>query len=161
MEIKNIPKEDLVYVDESGIDSRIYREWSRSKRGVKVKSDITGKRSARTTLIAGQVGKKIISPLRFEGYTDTRVFETYLQQCLIPELKKGQTVIIDNASFHKSLKARELIEKAGCSLKFLPAYSPDLNPIENSWAVIKAKVRKHRHKFENLNQTIDFVFKYG
>lgn len=157
MEIKDIPKEDLVYVDESGIDSRIYREYARSKRGVKVLTDITGKRLARTTLIAAQVGKDIISPLRFEGYTDSRVFETYLIKCLIPELRKGQTVVIDNASFHKSLKTRELIEEAGCYLKFLPAYSPDLNPIENSWAVIKAKVRKYRHKFDNLNQAIDYV----
>lgn len=158
MEIKDITKKDIVYVDESGIDSRIYREYAGSKRGVKVLADITGKRFSRTTLIAGLVNKKIISPLRFEGYTDSKVFETYLEKCLIPELRKGQTVIIDNASFHKSKRVKELIEKANCRLIYLPPYSPDLNPIENSWAAIKAQVRKYRHKFQNLNQTIDFVF---
>ena len=160
MAIKNIAKEDLVYVDESGIDSRIYRQYARSKRGVKVLADITGKRFARTTLIAGLVNKKIISPLRFAGYTDSKVFETYVEKCLIPELRKGQVVVIDNASFHKSKRVKELIENANCRLIYLPPYSPDLNPIENSWATIKANVRKYRHKFDNLNQTIDFVFQY-
>jgi transposase len=54
----------------------------------------------------------------------------------------GQTVILDNASFHKSTTTLELIEAAGCFVKFLPAYSPDLNPIENQWAVLKAKIKQ-------------------
>ena len=144
-------------MDESGIDSRIYREWARSKRGVKVFSDITGKRSARTTLIAARVENRIIAPFRYQGYTDSRVFEAYLEQVLVPELRKGQVVILDNASFHKSTKAKELIENAGCKIIFLPPYSPDLNPIEKSWAHIKAKIKKFKNKFDNIEQIIDYV----
>ena len=144
-------------MDESGIDSRIYREWARSKRGVKVFSDITGKRSARTTLIAARVENRIIAPFRYQGYTDSRVFEAYLEQVLVPELRKGQVVILDNASFHKSTKAKELIENAGCKIIFLPPYSPDLNPIEKSWDHIKAKIKKFKNKFDNIEQIIDYV----
>lgn len=158
-EISKISKEDLVYVDESGIDSRIYREYARSKRGVKVFADVTGKRLSRKTLIAGQVGKSLIAPFRFEGYTNSVVFETYLEKVLIPELREGQTVVIDNASFHKSIRAKELIEGAKCKLKFLPAYSPDLNPIENTWAVVKARIKKHKSKFEDFCDVIDYVLK--
>jgi isftu1 transposase len=158
LEIADISKEDLVYVDESGIDIRMHREYARSKRGVKVMADISGKRSARISLIAGRVENKIIAPLRFEGYTDSRVFETYLEKVLVPELKEGQTVIIDNASFHKSTKAREIIEEAKCTLKFLPAYSPDLNPIEKSWAHIKARIKKIKNNYDDINQAIDYAF---
>lgn len=78
----------------------------------------------------------------FDGYCNRKVFESYIEYCLLPVLKKGQTVIADNASFHKSKKARELIESAGCFFKFLPAYSPDFNPIEHYWFTVKNKIRK-------------------
>lgn len=66
-------------------------------------------------------------------------------------------MVIDNASFHKSDQIRKLVEDAKCSLKFLPSYSPDLNPIENYWAVIKARIKKIKKKFENINEAIDQV----
>ena len=64
---------------------------------------------------------------------------------------------MDNAKFHKSDKARELIEQSGCTLKFLPSYSPDLNPIENWWSIIKTKIRNIKHKFEEIEDAIDYV----
>ena len=65
---------------------------------------------------------------------------------------------MDNASFHKSPKTRKLIESVGCELLFQPTYSPDLNPIEQQWAVLKRKFRKHKHKFDNFNDAINHAF---
>lgn len=94
----------------------------------------------------------------FEGYTDKQVFNQWIEECLLPELPPDHTVIIDNASFHKSKKTRELIESANCQLLFLPPYSPDLNPIENWWAILKSKIRNTQNKFNDLNQAIDYTF---
>lgn len=82
----------------------------------------------------------------------------WIEKFLIPELSPKQVVIMDNATFHKSKKTQELIEKAGCQVIFLPPYSPDFNPIEKYWAWFKAQVRSNIHLFSNLSQTIDYVF---
>lgn len=101
----------------------------------------------------------MIAPYVFEGYTDTKRFNGWLERCLLPELKTGQIVIMDNAAFHKSKLTKELIESVGCTLMFQPPYSPDLNPIEKQWAVLKKKFKKHKHKFDNFNDAVDYAFK--
>jgi transposase len=78
----------------------------------------------------------------FEGHCNTAIFEAYIEEVLVPTLKAGMTVIIDNASFHKSIKIKISIEAAGCKLIYLPPYSPDLNPIEHYWHKIKTAIRK-------------------
>jgi len=75
--------------------------------------------------------------MRVEGATDTQVFRAYVQNILLPTLKKGDWVIADNLSVHKDAQAQELIESVGARLIFLPAYSPDLNPIEKMWSKVK------------------------
>lgn len=84
----------------------------------------------------------------------------WLKDFLVPELKAGRVVIMDNASFHKSQKTRELIEEAGCRLLFLPPYSPDLNPIEIFWANPKKKVRVFLERVEGIKlaDAIDYIF---
>lgn len=105
-----------------------------------------------------QHSKEMIAPYVFDGYTDSTRFNGWLKQCLLPVLKPGQIVIMDNAAFHKSQRTKELIESVGCSLLFQPPYSPDLNPIEKIWAVLKRKFRKHKHKFDNFNEAVDYAF---
>lgn len=85
------------------------------------------------------------------------VFEQWLSEKLVPELKAGQTVILDNASFHKSEKIREIIESAGCELKYLPPYSPDLNDIEHYWFPIKNRVRKSIGSIEDFRERVDIA----
>lgn len=82
----------------------------------------------------------------------------WLKDFLIPELKPGQVVIMDNATFHKAEESRKLIEKAGCRILFLPAYSPDLNPIEVFWANLKKMVRSNLEIVKTLAEAIDFSF---
>jgi len=80
--------------------------------------------------------------LAVEGATTREVFEAYLEGALVPVLRPGQVVVMDNLSSHKGPRVRELIEVAGCELIYLPPYSPDFNPIEEAFAKLKGRLRK-------------------
>jgi transposase len=95
-----------------------------------------------TTLIAALTLKGMGAALTLAGAADTVVFETYVEQCLVPTLRPGQVVVLDNLQAHKSERTRELIEAAGCELWFLPSYSPDLSPIEEAFSKLKARLRR-------------------
>lgn len=150
-------------MDESGIEETLHRDYARAERGKRVIVDIQGKKAKRTSIIAAYLPhtKEIIAPFVFEGYTDSKRFNGWLQKCLLPVLHKGQTVVMDNAPFHKSKKTRELIESVGCKLLYQPAYSPDLNPIENQWNTLKEiykafKKRGYLHD-DALNAAFGFI----
>jgi hypothetical protein len=123
-----LQKRDCVYVDESGIDAFLSRKRGRAPRGKKVFGEIAGRRFARQSFVAAKCGRRILAPMTFEGTCNSVLFEAWIEKILAPELRPGQTVIMDNAAFHKSTKTRKLIENAGCTLLFLPPYSPDFNP---------------------------------
>ena len=93
-------------------------------------------------MIAALSEQQLLAPLVFAGTCNTALFEAYVEHCLVPVLSPGQVVIYDNARFPQSAKARQLIEQAGCSQKFLPPYSPDLNPSEHAWFPLQNRVRK-------------------
>lgn len=124
-QIASFPKESLVFVDESGIDSFIFRSHGWSKRGHAAYGNVSGKRFYRESFIAAKCSSKILAPLCFQGTCYTKLFEMWIEKFLAPELKPGQVVIMDNATFHKSKKTQELIEQAQCKLIFLPPYSPE------------------------------------
>ena len=150
--------EDLVYIDESGIDHYLHYPWGYGIKGTKVYGEVSGKKYARESFIACKNRKRIISPMCFMGTCNTEVFNTWIEQVLLPELKPGQIVILDNATFHKSPKTKALIESADCKLLFLPPYSPDLNAIEKYWANFKAKIKTIITNFNKLNEAVDYVF---
>lgn len=160
-EIKKFDPEQIVYLDESGIDEFLQRDYARAKRGKQVITDVCGKKYGRVSMVAAWLpaAKKLIAPYVFEGHTDAKRFNGWLQKCLLPELKKGQVIVMDNAAFHKSKKTKELIESVGCKLLFQPAYSPDLNPIEQQWAILKAKFRKYKHLFDNFYDAVNYAFR--
>ena len=93
----------------------------------------------------------------FKGTCNTELFNTWLERVLLPELQQGQVIIMDNATFHKSSRTKELIEKAGCLLLFLPPYSPDFNPIEKYLANLKARIKSTILNFNSLLDALDFV----
>jgi transposase len=95
-----------------------------------------------TTFVAGLRLDGIAAPFVLDGPINRTAFETYVERVLVPELKPGDIVIMDNLSSHKGPRVRELIEAAGASLRYLPPYSPDFNPIENAFAKLKALLRK-------------------
>ncbi len=99
-----------------------------------------------------------MAPFIYEGSMNTDLFNIYLEEFLLPVLKLGQIIIMDNASFHKSVETELLIEQSGCKLLFLPPYSPELNPIEHTWASLKRYIKRFRHKFDSVTETIEYIF---
>jgi transposase len=132
----------LVFVDEMGTNTSLspLRAWS--PRGERAHCTVPRNRGRNTTLLASMSVEGIGPSLAIVGPVDAQVFETYLQRVLLPELRPGQVVVMDNLSAHKTQKVRELVEGAGCELLYLPPYSPDLNPIEEAFSKIKGILRK-------------------
>lgn len=157
--INGLKEEDIVYIDESGIENNILKESGWGKKGKPLLCKKSGKYSKRTNVIAGIVKGKIIAPFTFESMCNTEIFNIYIEKILIKELRPGQVVVMDNASFHKSKRSKELIESVGCTVLFLPPYSPDLNPIENFWSKMKKWIRNKIENFVKLNDAIDAFFK--
>ncbi len=157
--IKDIPKENLVYIDESGIDMSICKDRGWGKKNEKLAGKKSGKYYQRTNILAGYINHKPIAPMTFIQSCDTKLFEKWIEEFLIKELKFGQFVVMDNAAFHKSLRAKELIESAGCKIIFLPPYSPDLNPIEKFWAHMKRWIKSNISNFSQFKDAIDHFFR--
>ena len=117
-------------------------EYAWSPRGESVNDEIKGHATEKLNIIAGLSGGGIIAPMIYECSMNSEMFNFWLEQQLLPEIPKNSLVVLDNASFHKSERTKELVEKFSCRLLFLPPYSPDLNPIEKFWASLKAKIKK-------------------
>ena len=83
----------------------------------------------------------------------------WLETCLIPELKPGQKLVIDNATFHKGGRIQALVEAVGCEIWYLPAYSPDFNKIEQQWATLKSQIRKQLDQWPTLRDAIEHVLR--
>ncbi len=156
--IKDIPVEKLVYIDESGMNEHVCKKTGYAKKGEKIYGKVSGKRISTESFVAAKIGRKIVAPGCYNGICDSVLFNTWLEGSLIPTLRPGQIVIMDNAAFHKTKRTKELIEKAGCRLLFLPPYSPQLNPIEKFWAHFKNKVRIILENHENLRDAIMMTF---
>jgi len=133
----------LVFVDEMGTNTSLssLRAWS--KRGERAHCSLPRNRGRNTTLLASMMSVEGMGPsLAVEGATTRLVFETYVEKVLLPGLRRGQIVVMDNLTAHKGDRTRELIESADCELVYLPPYSPDLNPIEEGFSKIKGLLRK-------------------
>lgn len=110
-------------------------------------------------MVAGWCNRDVVAPMTFKGYCNTELIEAWVEQILVPELKPGQVVVMDNASFHKSNRIQMLIEQAKCRLLFLPPYSPDFNKIEKFWARLKGFLGKSIQASDNLWDAVDDAFR--
>jgi len=129
-------------VDECGIDTYLYREYGYAPRGQQVFGQICGRRYKRCGIVAAKMGEQILAPLQYSGTMDSRLFEFWFSQQLLPSLDKGTVIVMDNASFHSKKQFFSVAQNAGCKLIFLPPYSPELNPIEKFWAWLKRFLRR-------------------
>ena len=137
--IKKYGSDNVIYFDESGFATHTHRPYAYAKYGTPVFGDVKGNNYARTNLIMAQRGKEWLAPMLFKGGCHKGVVEAWLEQMLLPELNEPSLVIMDNASFHDKAAITELLKEKGHTLMPLPPYSPDFNPIEQSFAVIKKR----------------------
>lgn len=137
-----INPKDLVFVDETGTNLSMTRTYARSEKGKRANSVKPVSKGKLLTLIGAVSLEGMIASMTVEGGTKKETFITYLSEILIPELKPGNVVIMDNLSAHKSDRVKELIESVGAKLLYLPRYSPDLSPIELCWSKLKSYLKK-------------------
>jgi len=131
----------LVFVDESGANTRMTRCRGRALAGQRLVAQIPHGHYQTSTLIAGVRLDGACAPWLFDGAMDGEMFLAWVCQGLVPVLQTGDLVIMDNLATHKVAGVREAIEAAGARLLYLPPYSPDFNPIENMWSKIKQALR--------------------
>jgi transposase len=132
----------FVFVDECSTNTSLTPLYAWSKRGERARCRVPRNWGANVTLLSSMSIEGMGPSLAVEGPTTREVFEVYLEHVLGPTLGKGRVVVMDNLSSHKGSRVRELIEERGCELMYLPAYSPDFNPIEEAFSKIKGLLRK-------------------
>ena len=121
--LKQIPVSHRIYLDESGMNDYVHREYGRGLRGKEVPGEISGKRFARQSVISAGCKGKLFAPMCFEGTGDARLFNTWLKERLIPNLMLGQVLILDHGRFHRSIESQKRVDAAGCHMLFLRLYS--------------------------------------
>jgi transposase len=154
--INQISPSNLVYCDEMGVSNNITTLYGWSEKGNRSYAEQIGFATEKVNIVAGYIQgtKELIAPLEHSGNMDKALFNQWICEQLCPALTEGQHVIMDNASIHKDIKVKEAIEKVGCTLVYLPTYSPDLNPIEHCWANFKNYLRKIIKKYDNIRDAI-------
>jgi transposase len=132
----------LVFLDETAVNTKMVRLRGRSRRGERLVGREPHGHWKTITFVAGLRHHRMVAPFVLDGAMNGDVFRAYVEQSLAPTLKRGDIVIMDNLATHKVCGVREAIEAAGATLRYLPQYSPDLNPIEMSFSELKACLRK-------------------
>jgi transposase len=142
MVISSIEPERFVFVDECSSNTSLAPLYGWAPKGERAHQKAPrnwGKNITLLSSISKERGMR--ASLVVEGSTNGTVFQTYLEDVLLPTLKRGQVVVMDNLSAHKGERVRELIEAKGCELIYLPPYSPDFNPIEGAFSKLKSYLR--------------------
>lgn len=147
------------------MDNREDYGYGWNEKGQRFHALKSGRRQGRVNMIAALCQEQMMAPFTVvraaspigEGTCNRAVFEIWLETCLIPVLKPGQVVVMDNATFHKGGRIELLIQEAGCELLYLPAYSPDFNKIERCWSWLKSRIRKQIDQFDCLRDAMEYV----
>jgi transposase len=141
------------------MDNRDEYAYGWNKQGERFYALKSGRREGRVNMIAALCDQNLIAAFTVEGACNRTVFETWLENALLPTLVAGQVVVMDNATFHKGGRIEQLIEEAGCQVLYLPPYSPDLNKIEQCWSWLKSRIRKQLEQFDCLRDAIEDVLR--
>jgi transposase len=132
----------LVFIDETSTNTAMVRLRGRCPRGIRLTDHVPHGHWKTITFIAGLRRRAMVAPFVLDGPMNSTSFMAYLKRCLVPTLKRGDIVMMDSLPVHKAAGVREVIEAAGAKLRYLPKYSPDLNPIEMAFSKLKAHLRK-------------------
>jgi transposase len=131
----------LVFIDETGATTKMVRLRGRCPRGTRLIGHAPHGHWKTITFVAGLRNDGMVAPFVLDGPMDGPTFVSYIEQCLAPTLNRRDVVIMDNLGSHKAAGVRDAIEAVGAQLRYLPQYSPDLNPIEQSFSKLKACLR--------------------
>lgn len=137
----DLDPERLVFIDETGLSTKLARLRGRALRGERCRAGIPHGHWKTTTFVGALRLTGMTAPFVYDGAMNGVVFLAYVEQVLAPTLTPGDIVVVDNLPAHKPAGVREAIERAGATLSFLPPYSPDFNPIENAFSKLKALLR--------------------
>ncbi|MFB9872155.1 IS630 family transposase [Acetobacter farinalis] len=132
----------LVFIDETWASTNMARRYGRCLRGQRLRSAVPHGHWKTTTFVAGLRVSGIVAPMVLDGPINGRSFQTYIDRVLVPDLRPGDIVIMDNLGSHKGPGVQAAIEAAGATVRYLPPYSPDFNPIEKAFSKLKAHLRK-------------------
>ncbi len=153
--LKNLP---IVYIDETGIDLYFYRPYAQAPGGEKVYEKISGWHFERTSIVAGQVDGEFITPMIYKESMTSDFFVEWFKTRLLPALKTTHVIVMDNACFHPKNILDELCIQDKHFFLLLPPYSPDLNPIEQAWAILKKKVTDLLREVPNIFECLGRFF---
>jgi transposase len=132
----------LVFIDETGTSTKMGRKSGRRRRGRRLRVGIPHGHYKNVTLVAGLRLRGLVAQKAFDKPMNAATFEEWVEKCLAPTLSQGDVVVMDNLSSHMGAKIEQLIKAAGATLRYLPPYSPDMNPIEKAFSKLKAFLRK-------------------
>jgi transposase len=132
----------LVFIDETGASTKMARVYGRAKRGKRCRAAVPHGYWKTTTFTGALRCSGMTAPMVLDGPMNAAAFRAYVEQVLVPTLEPGDIVVMDNLPAHKNAAVRNAIESKGATLRYLPPYSPDFNPIENAFAKLKALLRK-------------------
>jgi transposase len=149
------PLSQLIFIDETAITTHMARRYGRCPQGERVVAHETLGSWKTHTLLAAIRPSGWSAAMVLKGPVDADAFVTYVEKCLVPTLKHGEIVVLDNVPSHHDDRVRPLIQRTGAKLYYLPPYSPDLNPIENAFSQLKAALRKLGEKtFDGLTNAV-------
>jgi transposase len=143
--VGGVSPERLVFLDECGALTNMVRLHGRSPRGTRACGSVPCGRWERLTVLGALGHGGIVGAMSVEAATSGAVFHAYLDQVLLPALRRSRpeaVLVMDNLAAHKAPQVRKLLDRSGFAYRYLPAYSPDLNPIEPAWAKLKAELRR-------------------
>jgi transposase len=143
--VGGVAPERLVFLDECGVLTTMSRLHGRSPRGTRACASAPFGHWTRITVLGALGADGIVGAMGVEAATGAAVFHAYLDEVLLPELRRTKpdaVLVMDNLPAHKAPKVRALLDRSGFAYRYLPAYSPDLNPIEPAWAKVKAELRR-------------------
>ncbi len=143
--VGGVAPERLVFLDECGVLTDMVRLHGRSPRGTRAHGSAPFGRWTRITVLGALGAEGIVGAMGVEAATSAAVFHAYLDEVLLPELRRTKpdaVLVMDNLAAHKAPRVRALLDRSGFGYRYLPAYSPDMNPIEPAWAKVKAELRR-------------------
>jgi transposase len=141
-EVNELPASQLVFVDECGSNIAFTPMYARAPKGERATGSIPRNRGKNTTLIASLSLQGMGATMILDGSANAAAFEVYVEQLLAPSLQAGTIVVMDNLRAHQGERVRQAIEAKGCQVLFLPGYSPDLSPIEETFSKLKSFLRR-------------------